>query len=106
MKRSLEARKVKLLYLECSWSTASRVRELEDRPRCRSCGSGLPTPLEKHEDTERLHGLMERWRRGEQLLRGGRRRADLTLSYGRRAIIAPSPRRRPNNSLQDSLKDA
>ena len=95
MKRSLEARKVKLLYLECSWSTASRVRELEDRPRCRRCGSGLLTPLEKHEDPERLHSLMERWRRGEQLLgdeeellREARRRADLTLSYGRKAIIA------------------
>jgi len=95
MKRSLEARRVRLLCLECGWNTESRVRELEDRPRCRRCGSGLLTPLEKHEDPERLHSLMERWRRGEQLLgdeeellREARRRADLTLSYGRKAIIA------------------
>lgn len=95
MKKSLEARGVRLLCLECGWSTESRVRELEDRPRCQSCGSGLLTPLEKHEDPKQIHSLMERWRRGEkllgdeeELLREARRRADLTLSYGRRAIIA------------------
>ncbi len=95
MKKSLEARKIKLLCLECGWTTESRVRELEDRPRCQSCGSGLLAPLERHEEPERLYGLFERWRRGEQLLgdeeellREARRRADLTLSYGRRAIIA------------------
>jgi len=95
MKKSLEARTIKLLCLECGWTTESRVRELGDRPRCGGCGSGLLTPLDRHEDPERLYGLFERWRRGEQLLgdeeellREARRRADLTLSYGRKAIIA------------------
>lgn len=77
--------------------------ELEERPGCERCGSGLLSPLERYENLERLYDLLERWRRDEQLLgdeetllREARRRADLILSYGRR----------PHHSLQDSIEDA
>jgi ATP-dependent Lhr-like helicase len=95
MKKSLEARTIRLLCLQCGWTQERRVRELGERPRCGRCGSGLLTPLERHRDPKRLYELLERWRRGEQLLgdeeeaiREARRRADLLLSYGRKAIIA------------------
>jgi ATP-dependent Lhr-like helicase len=96
MKKSVESRKTALLCLSCrDWTTETRVRDVPDKPVCGGCGSGLLTSLRRLNDVERLKQLFERRFKGEQLadeevkeLSTARRAADLTLSYGKQAIIA------------------
>ena len=96
MKKSIQARQVKLVCMSCgNWSTTARVRELDERPVCGICGSGLLAVLRRHQDPEAFLALLSRWRKGEHLteddrlaLTSGRKAADMVLSYGRKAVEA------------------
>ena len=96
MKRSIEARKIGLLCLSCrDWTIETRVRDLPEKPVCGKCGAGLLTSLRRKENVEKLMGVLNRRIKKEQIaeeelkeLSNARRAADLTLSYGRQAIIA------------------
>jgi len=96
MKRSIRSRKIKLLCLSCAdWMTETRLRDLQERPKCDSCGSGLLTVLRKGDDAENLKGLARRRLKREKLtedevkeLTYARRVADLVLSYGKLATAA------------------
>jgi len=96
MKRSIRSRKIRLLCLSCAdWMTGTRVRNLQERPVCESCGSGLLTVLRRGDDAENLKSLTKRRLKGEKLskdevreLAYARRVADLVLSYGKLATVA------------------
>ncbi|MFQ6096004.1 MAG: hypothetical protein ACE5NN_07660, partial [Candidatus Bathyarchaeia archaeon] len=96
MKRSIRARKVRLLCLSCAgWMTKARLRGLPEKPTCDRCGSGLLTVLREGDDADNLKSLLRRRLSGDKLtddevrrLTYARRVADLILSYGRRAAIA------------------
>jgi ATP-dependent Lhr-like helicase len=96
MKMSIEARKVNLFCLSCSdWTLEARIRDIPEKPVCEKCGAGLLTSIRRQQDLENLKTIFQRRMKGEKLdeeelkeLSGARRRADLTLSYGKQAIIA------------------
>ncbi|MCW4027431.1 MAG: hypothetical protein NWE76_08120, partial [Candidatus Bathyarchaeota archaeon] len=96
MKRSIRSRKIRLQCLSCAdWMTETRVRNLQERPVCESCGSGLLTVLRRGDDAENLKSLTKRRLKGEKLskdevkeLAYARRVADLVLSYGKLATAA------------------
>ena len=96
MKKSTLARKVRLLCLSCGHLIRDkRIRDLPERPLCSTCGAGLLAKLMMKQDPDTLRILVERRKQGKELtseelehLVYARRTADLTLSYGRKAIIA------------------
>ena len=72
-----------------------RIRELPENPVCEKCGNGLLACLRFHEDPEKLHDILERRLKGEELieedleyLAHARRTADLILSHGKKALTA------------------
>jgi ATP-dependent Lhr-like helicase len=96
MKKSIHSRLVKMACMNCGeWSLRTRVRELEERPVCGNCQSGLLALLRRQQDESSFLDLFKRWRDKEEitseekaLLVKGRKTADLVLSYGRKAIEA------------------
>lgn len=96
MKKSIHSRLVKMACMNCGeWSLQTRVRELEERPVCGNCQSGLLALLRRQQDESSFLDLFRRWRDKEEitseekdLLVKGRKTADLVLSYGRKAIEA------------------
>lgn len=96
MKQSIEARSVNLACVDCGeWHTRLRIREMDQHPRCGSCGSGLLAMMRRHQSPEHFQGLLRRWKEGEELfgddmdeLVHGRKTADMVLSYGRKAVEA------------------
>jgi ATP-dependent Lhr-like helicase len=96
MKKSIHSRLVKMACMNCgAWSLRTRVREIEERPVCGNCQSGLLALLRRHQDESSFLELFRRWRNNEKisseekvLLVKSRKTADLVLSYGRKAIEA------------------
>lgn len=96
MKKSIYSRTVQLACMNCGkWNIRRRVRELDERPVCGSCGSQLVAVLRRHQSPEAFLSLMGRWRAGEplsederELLAYWRKTADMVLSYGKRAVVA------------------
>jgi len=96
MKKSIESRRVTLACVNCGeWHDRIRIRDLDDRPICGSCGSGLLAMMRRHQDPAFFLELLMRWKNGADLigdeqeaLMQGRRTADMVLSYGRRAVEA------------------
>jgi len=96
MEKSINARKVKLLCMNCGRGTIeARIRDLPENPRCAECGSGLLAPLRFKQDVEILKDLLTRRLEKQKLsdeelneLTYARRTADLVLSYGKKALIA------------------
>ena len=96
MRRSIGSRTVQLACMECGgWSLRRRVRELDERPACGSCGSRLLAVLRRGQDPEAFLALARRLGGGEalgdderEMLAHGRKTADMVLSYGRRAVAA------------------
>jgi len=96
MKRSVESRKVRLLCISCGeWLCEMRIRDLPERPVCKKCGIGLLAVLKRKENADRLRSTLKRRLRGEELseeelreLSIARRKADLVLRYGKKAVIA------------------
>ncbi|HVP16210.1 MAG TPA: hypothetical protein VMT42_02465, partial [candidate division Zixibacteria bacterium] len=96
MKKAIEARKASLLCMSCGlWTEEERIRDLEEQPFCRKCGSKLLAPLYPTQDAEHVYELLKRRREGKAVseeelkeLTQARRTADLVLSYGKKAVIA------------------
>jgi ATP-dependent Lhr-like helicase len=96
MKKELNARIVMLLCLSSSdWTAEKRIRELPEKPVCEKCGSGLLAQVRLDQNPKSLLDILKRRQKGEILtpeelenLTYARRTADLTLSYGKKALIA------------------
>jgi len=96
MKKSVHSRNVKLVCMNCGeWSTSERVRDIDERPTCDNCGSGLLAVLRRYHDKDAFMDSYRRMRAGEELheeerdtLTQGRKSADMVLSYGRKAVEA------------------
>jgi ATP-dependent Lhr-like helicase len=96
MKRAIEARTARLLCMQCGeWTAEEKTRVLLEQPACGNCGSRLLTLIYFSQDVKRLAELLKKRREGEELydeelkeLTQARRKADLILSYGKKAIVA------------------
>jgi ATP-dependent Lhr-like helicase len=96
MKKELNARIVMLLCLGSGdWTAEKRIRELPEKPTCEKCGSGLLAQVRLDQNPKTLVEILKRRQKAEQLtpeelehLTYARRTADLTLSYGKKALIA------------------
>jgi ATP-dependent Lhr-like helicase len=96
MKQSTQARHPSLLCLNCGYHTEEkRLRELEDKPLCRKCGSGLLADLHPIQDPKALIDILRRRLKGTELSREeldqlthARRTADMVLSHGKKALVA------------------
>jgi ATP-dependent Lhr-like helicase len=96
MKKTIEARTAKLLCMQCGeWTEGNRIRDLQEQPSCGKCGSKLLAPLYFSQDAKQLLQTLEKRRESKDLteeelkeLTHARRKADLVLSYGKKAIIA------------------
>lgn len=96
MKKSVEARTVRLLCLSClKWSDKMVIRNMPDKLLCKECSSSLITCLKDGQNLERIRQIVSKRFKGERLtedesreLSQARRVADLVLSYGKQAVIA------------------
>lgn len=96
VKRAIEARTARLLCMKCGeWMVEEKVRALPEQPECGKCGSGLLALMYFSQDAQRLAEVLRKRREGKELgeeelkeLTGARRKADLILSYGKKAITA------------------
>lgn len=94
MKASIFGTDVSLVCMKCGTDQGLvAVGELQDEPKCASCGSGLLVPC--YWGTAKIIGLLEKRGAKGQLneeerveLSKARRAADLVLSYGKRAVVA------------------
>ncbi|MDG6900850.1 MAG: DEAD/DEAH box helicase [Nitrososphaerota archaeon] len=94
MKASIFGTEVSLLCVRCGTDQGqSTVGELEEEPKCASCGSGLLVPC--YWGTAKLADLVRKREGKAQLneeerseLSRARRGADLVLSYGKKAVVA------------------
>lgn len=94
MKASIFGTEVSLLCVRCGTDQGqSTVGELEEEPKCGSCGSGLLVPC--YWGTAKLADLVRKREGKAQLneeerseLSKARRGADLVLSYGKKAVVA------------------
>ncbi|RLG76344.1 MAG: hypothetical protein DRO12_04495 [Thermoprotei archaeon] len=99
MKRRITSRRVRLVCLVCGSMFERSLNELEERPRCKKCGSQFLAPVRNDEDVRLLNKVMsiikskgrievkdlsdDEKRRFNEL----RKCADLVLSYGKKALI-------------------
>lgn len=96
MKRAIEARTVKMFCMSCgNWSLEEKIRNLTEQPECQKCGASLLAILYPSEDLNRLRDIWKKRHEGKEVteeelkeLTHARREADLTLSYGKKAIVA------------------
>jgi ATP-dependent Lhr-like helicase len=94
MKASIFGTDVSLVCVKCGTDQGVvAVGDLQEEPRCASCGSGLLTPC--FWGTAKIMNLLERRSAKAQLneedraeLSKARRAADLVLSYGKKAVVA------------------
>ena len=94
MKSSIFLTEVGLVCMKCGKELGqATVGELQEEPRCTSCGSGLLAPC--YWGTAKLVRLLQKRSAGAGLdeeerseLAKARRSADLVLSYGRKAVVA------------------
>ncbi|MEM3596920.1 MAG: DEAD/DEAH box helicase [Candidatus Bathyarchaeia archaeon] len=96
MRRAIEARTITLLCMACGeWTTEKKVRDLPESPTCEKCQSKLLALLYRNQDARQIREILKKRREGKTLtedelreLTHARRKADLVLSYGKRAVIA------------------
>ena len=96
LKMAIDAREVTLICMKCGeWIIRQKIKALPEEPVCGNCGSGLLAPLYRSQDTNQLRDALARRRGGKELLPEelkelsvARRKADLTLSYGKQAVRA------------------
>jgi ATP-dependent Lhr-like helicase len=96
MKKAIDARTARLLCIQCGeWTAEEKIRTLPEQPQCRKCGSKLLSLLYFSQDAKRLAEVLKKRREGNELsdeelreLTQARRKADLILSYGKKAITA------------------
>ena len=100
MKKSLGSRKITLACMNCAeWTDTSRLREIQERPTCQNCGSGLLASLYRNQNPDEFLTLLKRFKHrdpvsdeAKEILTKARKSADLILSYGSQAIISMSVR--------------
>lgn len=96
MERAIDARTAKLLCMQCGeWTAEEKIRTLPEYPQCGKCGSKLLSLLYFSQDAKHLAEVLKKRREGNELsdedlkeLTQARRKADLILSYGKKAITA------------------
>jgi ATP-dependent helicase Lhr and Lhr-like helicase len=96
MKKAIDARTASLLCMSCGqWAEEERIRDLQEQPVCRKCGSKLLAPLYPSQDAEHVYEVLKKRREGKEVseeelkeLTQARRTADLVLSYGKKAVVA------------------
>jgi ATP-dependent Lhr-like helicase len=96
MKMAIGARTARLLCMKCGeWTGEEKVRNLPEEPECGKCRSRLLALMYFSQDAQRLAEVLRKRREGKELseeelkeLTGARRKADLILSYGKKAITA------------------
>jgi len=96
MKRAIEARTATLMCMSCGeWTAEKKVRSLPEQPACEKCESKLLALLYPNQNVNRLRELFKKRREAKEFseeelkeLTNARRKADLILSYGKKAIIA------------------
>jgi ATP-dependent Lhr-like helicase len=96
MKKAIDARTARLLCIKCGeWTTEEKVRNLPEEPECGKCGSKLLALMYFSQDAKRLAEVLKKRKEGKELseeelkeLTQARRKADLILSYGKKAITA------------------
>jgi ATP-dependent Lhr-like helicase len=96
MKMSIMSRQVHLACMNCGkWHASFRVRDINEKPLCENCGSGLLAVLKRYQNSlafiEQYQRILENDELVEKDMDGlikGRKTADMVLSYGRKAIEA------------------
>jgi len=96
MKKSLGSRNITLACMNCSeWTDTSRLREIDERPTCQNCGSGLLATLYRNQNPDEFLTLLKHFKQGDpvsdeakETLTKARKTADLVLSYGKQAITS------------------
>ena len=96
MKKAIEARTAPLFCMSCGkWTSQDKIKTLPEQPECKKCGSKLLALLHPNQDANHLMEVLKKRRDGEELpeedlkeLAQSRRKADLILSYGKKAIVA------------------
>jgi len=96
MKKAINARTTTLICMSCGdWTKEKRIRELSEKPVCEKCGSGLLAQVRLDQNPKTIMEILKRRQKGAELtseelghLSYARRTADLTLSYGKKALIA------------------
>jgi len=96
LKMAIDARTVKLMCMKCAqWTGQEKIKDLPQQPVCPKCGSGLLAPLYRSQDANHLWDALARRKESKDLtpeelkeLSQARRKADLTLSYGKDAVRA------------------
>ena len=96
MKKATEARTATLFCMSCGkWTDQEKIKTLPEQPECRKCGSKLLALLYPNQDAARLMQILKKRRKAEEIaeedlkeLAQARRKADLILSYGKKAIAA------------------
>ncbi len=94
LKRRLRNEQVKLLCLNClDWSTLTRVRRLEEKPKCGNCEARLLGLVPK--DNRNVKSLLGKEKKGEKLddeekhtVKRVKDTANLIITHGKKAIIA------------------
>lgn len=96
MKKAIEARTARLLCMQCGeWTAEEKIRNLLEHPECGKCRSRLLSLMYFSQDARLLAEVLKKRREGKELseeelkeLTQARRKADLVLSYGKKAITA------------------
>jgi ATP-dependent Lhr-like helicase len=96
MKKAIGARTARLLCMKCGeWTFEEKVRSLPEEPECGKCSSRLLALMYFSQDAKRLAEILKKRTEGKELaeeelkeLTQARRKADLVLSYGKKAITA------------------
>lgn len=96
MKKSIQARTVRLFCITCGNSVEERrIRQMPETPTCKKCNSRLLGRIKFGQTSDVLRSLFERRKNEDGLtleelkdLTYTRRTADLILSYGKKALIA------------------
>jgi ATP-dependent Lhr-like helicase len=97
-KNRLMNTKVRLLCINCgNYSITDYVKNIEKEPRCKKCQSKLIAVLRPYQ-TE-IQKIVKKWLKGQELtdeeeekLRRIKRTADMTISYGKKAVVAMAGR--------------
>jgi len=96
MKKAIEARTARLLCMQCGeWTAEEKIRALPEQPECGKCRSRLLSLMYFSQDARLLAEVLKKRREDKELsdeelkeLTQARRKADLVLSYGKKAITA------------------
>ena len=96
MKRALEARTATLLCMSCGkWIVEKKIKSLPEQPTCEKCKSKLLALIRPNQNPTVIREILKKRLGDKELteeelkdLTHARRTADLTLSYGKKALIA------------------